>query len=344
LRASIIIPAYNGRAHLGACLPSVLAAITGHDEVWVVDDASSDNTASYVGTTFPQVKVLRSHTNLGFGAACNLGAKQAQGEFLVFLNQDVLVDAGWLEALVGALNERPDVGLVTSKVLLLRDPQRINTCGNQVHLSGLTLCRGYGSERASFREQDEVSAISGASFAMRGDLFAALGGFDPSFYLYMEDTDLSLRARLAGHRCLHVPQSIVYHDYDLRFGPRKTFYQERNRYLILLKTLRWRTLFVLLPTLLLAELVTWGFVVTREPLRFANKLRAYAWILRHWRTVMGKRRHTQTLRRTSDRDLLALATHRLDFEQTGSGVVARLAHLIFDPLFLILRGLTLRLV
>jgi GT2 family glycosyltransferase len=260
------------------------------------------------------------------------------------LNQDVVVDAGWLEALVSTLNDKPEAGLVTSKVLLLRDPQRINTCGNQMHLSGLTLCRGFGAERTCFREPDEVSAVSGASFAMRRDLFATLGGFDPSFYLYMEDTDLSLRARLAGHRCLYVPQSIVYHDYNLRFGPRKTFYQERNRYLILLKILRWRTLFVLLPTLLLAELVTWGFVISREPLRIANKLRAYAWILRHWRTVMGLRRHTQTLRRISDRDLLALATHQLDFEQTGPGILARPAHLLFDPLFLALRAWTLRLI
>ena len=92
----------------------------------------------------------------------------------------------------------------------------------------------------------------------------------------MEDTDLSWRARLAGYRCLYVPTSIVYHEYTLRFGPRKIFYQERNRYLMLLKGAHWATLLVLLPALLLAEVVTWGFVLAQDRRRLANKARAYA--------------------------------------------------------------------
>jgi hypothetical protein len=91
----------------------------------------------------------------------------------------------------------------------------------------------------------------------------------------------------------------------------------------------------------LAEVVTWGFVLTREPRRFSNKIRAYAWIVRHWRLIMAGRRSSQALRRISDRDLLTLTTHRLDFEQTGSGALAWIAHVVFDSLFLVLRRLTL---
>jgi hypothetical protein len=136
----------------------------------------------------------------------------------------------------------------------------------------------------------------------------------------------------------------VYHDYSLRFGPRKTFYQERNRYLMLLKNLRWRTLLVLLPALLLAEAVTWGFVLLRDRRRAANKWRAYAWIMRHWSEVMASRRHVQAVRKGSDRDLVACCTHRLDFEQTRDGIVARLAQLLFDPLFSVLHRLALALI
>ncbi|MGA9349016.1 MAG: hypothetical protein WBW48_09455 [Anaerolineae bacterium] len=135
-----------------------------------------------------------------------------------------------------------------------------------------------------------------------------------------------------------------YHDYALRFGPEKTFYQERNRYLILLKSLRWPTLVVLLPALLLAELVTWGFVLLRERKRPANKLRAYAWIVAHWGQVMRSRQQVQGLRRVRDRDLIARCTYRLAYEQFDSGPVGRLARMLFDPLFLALHRLALALI
>jgi hypothetical protein len=125
----------------------------------------------------------------------------------------------------------------------------------------------------------------------------------------------------------------------LRFGPLKTYYQERNRYLMLLKSLRWPTLLLMAPSLLLAEVVTWGFVLTREPRRWTNKLHAYAWLARHWREIMAQRRETQRLRRVSDRQMLKRLASQLAFEQTGEGLVPRLAHAVFDPLFAaLLRG------
>ncbi|HEX5415935.1 MAG TPA: hypothetical protein VFZ25_09740, partial [Chloroflexota bacterium] len=117
------------------------------------------------------------------------------------------------------------------------------------------------------------------------------------------------------------------------FGPSKTFYQERNRYLLLLKSLRWKTLVALTPGLLLAECVTWGFVLAKERRNPANKLRAYAWILRHWREIQAARRGTLARRGRSDRDLIAGCGYRLEFEQTGKGVAATLAHALLDPLF-----------
>src|SRR5262245_14856416 len=145
------------------------------------------------------------------------------------------------------------VGMVTSKILMADDPDTINTCGNSVHLTGITLCRGLGEPRESMSRMENVSAASGAALAMGKDLFEEIGGFDEDMFLYMEDTDLSLRVRIAGYECLHVPSSIVLHSYLLKLTPMKVFYQERNRYLMLLKNLRWPTLFALLPALSCAE-------------------------------------------------------------------------------------------
>ena len=185
--------------------------------------------------------------------------------------------------------------------------------------------------------------MSGAAFAICRATFESLGGFDASFFLYMEDTDLSWRARLAGYECLYVPESVVHHDYVFRFGPRKIYYLERNRYVMLLKSLRWRTLLVFAPVFLLGEVVTWGFVLLREPRRVMNKLQAYVWVVSHWARIMEARRSVQMLRRVPDRELIESCTYRLAFEQTGGGRVARIAHWAFDPLFLLLKRLGLRL-
>jgi GT2 family glycosyltransferase len=343
-RASIIIVNYNGGEHLGRVLHSLQEDGRRDYEVIVVDNASRDGSAQHVATNFPWVRLMRNKVNLGFAAANNGAAHQARGDYLAFLNPDTEVEPGWLEALIGALQVQPDVGLVTAQVLLMHDRNRTNTCGNDMHLTGFTLCRALNAARHFGDGLTEVGAVSGAAFAMRRDLYEALGGFDESFFLYMEDSDLSLRARLAGYRCLYVPPSLVYHDYRLCFGPQKTYYHERNRYAMLLKTFRWPTLLTLVPALALGELVAWGFVLLHEPQRLGNKLRAYAWIARRWRQLMQDRQQTQLLRRVSDRDLLRLSTHRLDYGQIGNGPATQMAGLVLDPLFYMLRRLVLGLV
>jgi GT2 family glycosyltransferase len=344
ITASVIIVNYDAGAYLQNCLLSLRRTLPPHCEIILVDNASTDDSARLVKERFPEVKLLHSDYNLGFAGGNNSGAQLADGRYLVFLNPDTLVEPGWLQALLGALENDPSAGLATSQIVLMQDPQQINTCGNEVHLSGLTLCRAAGSRRDTAGQPSEVGAVSGAAFAIRRDLFERLGGFDPDFFLYMEDTDLSWRARLAGYRCLYVPASVVRHDYRLTFGPHKTFYQERNRYLMLLKNLHWGTLLLLAPSLLLAELVTWGYLLTRQRDQWADKLRAYAWIARHWRAVMAKRHATQALRANRDGQLLQRHTHYLAYEQTGAGLIPRLAHLVFDPLFFALRRLVLALV
>lgn len=343
MRASVILVNYNGRSHLERSLPSVLSTVTPEDEVLLVDNGSTDGSAGWVAERFPTVRLVPSLTNGGFASGCNLGARHARGEYLVFLNPDTTVVPGWLDALLSPLSD-PQVALVTPCILQMDDPTRINTAGNAVHLTGLAYCRGVGMPPEAFPIPEDVAAVSGAAFAVRRDVWEALGGMDESFFLYVEDTDLSWRAWLAGYQCRFVPQPVVYHDYDLRFGKGKFFFQERNRYLLLLKNLRWRTLLLLLPSLFLAEVVTWGFLLMYDPRRWREKVRAYLWLLRHGREIRARRREVQARRRARDRDLLARCTPCLAYEQTGRARAARWAHWLLDPLFRLLYGLTMRLV
>lgn len=332
-RVSVIIVSFNSALDLQRCLSSVLSTAYPDFEVIVVDNDSRDGSVELVETTFPQVRLVRSERNCGFGAANNLGATQAEGEILAFLNPDTATEPDWLAPLVQTLSTDPRAGLTTAKILLMARPDTINTCGNDIHYTGLTLCRGMGQHRTAFDRLEEVAAVSGTAFAIRRDLFQALGGFDEDFFLYVEDTDLSLRARLAGWRCLFVPDSVVYHDYTLHFGTNKTYYQERNRYLMLLKTLRGRTLLALVPALLLAECVTWGHTLLRQGGQWRNKLEAYRWVVAHRKRIAAARTRVQASRQVGDEALLGLSSHHLAYELTGDGWISRVAHLVFDPLF-----------
>lgn len=351
LTASLILVNYNGRADLVRCLDSIYDHLDlpdsppdGQLEVVVVDNASRPGELDGLAQRYPGVAWIESSQNLGFAGGCNLGARQARGEALVFLNTDTIVTPGWLESLLAPLAADPRVGLVTAQVRLFSDPGRLNTAGNEIHISGLTLCRAANLPVEQAGRATQVSAVSGAAFAMRRALFEALGGFDSDYFMYMEDTDLSWRARLAGYRCWYAPDSVVYHNYRLRFRPAKTYYQERNRYQTLLKNLRWGSLLALLPVLLLAELVTWGYVLAFERRQWADKPRAYAWIVRHWGDLMRKRRLAQAQRAADDRQVLREHSTRLDFEQTGRGALPTTAHLLFDPLFLVFQRLALLLI
>lgn len=343
-RASVIVVNYNGGEKLVGCLASVLATLPGDCELIVVDNASSDGSPDEVAARFPDATLVRSPENGGYGFGNNLGVTRAGGRHLVFLNPDTVVEAGWLEPLLDPLEAGGDVGLTTSRILLVDEPRRINTCGNDVHVTGLTLCRGMGEPGERYAATEEVAAVSGAAFAIRRDVFLTLGGFDEDFFLYVEDTDLSWRARLAGWRISYVPESVVRHEYSFRLTKSKVFLQERNRYQMLLKCLRWPTLVVLVPALVLAEIVTWGFVLLRDRPNAAGKLRAYSWIVRNRRLILRKRKGTQSTRRVGDRELLLRTGFRLDFGQAAESGVARAARLVFDPFFFLLRGIALTLV
>ena len=348
LRASIIIVNYNGGAKIIKCLEALLKD-AGHDagsiaEVIVVDNASSDGSAEQIEVRFPGLKLIRAGKNIGFGAGNNLGAKHARGNSLVFVNPDTTVHEHWLSALLDPVDEPGARVLATSKIVMGNDPSRINACGNRVHLTGLTLCRGLNSPAEGFNTIEEVDAVSGAAFAISSDLFQKLGGFDEEMFLYVEDTDLSLRAWLLGAKCLFIPDSVVEHDYALKITPLKIFYQEKNRYLMLLKVFRWPTLVVLSPALLGAELISWGFVLMADRNNIGNKIRAYGWVCSNRRSILKQRRNVQSLRQVRDRRILQKMAVVLDFGQAARGPVGAFAHLVFDPFFFVMKLIVLAIV
>ena len=339
-RVSIIIVNTNELHHLVRCLPSVFGQEYPDYEVLIVDNGSTDGSLEYVGREFPAAVVVRNGANLGYAGANNVGFRHATGEYLAVLNPDTEVDPRWLTELVAALEADPAAGLATPKIVMMDDPARLNTCGNEITFTGLTFCRGLDEPATAFDRLEPVSAVSGAAFVIRRRVLEEIGPFDESMFIYYEDTDLSLRAMLAGYTCLYVPTAVVRHQYIFKFTPRKAFMQERNRYVALCKTLRWRTLGVMLPSLLLSEVVAWGYAGLRGREHALGKLRSYVWLATHAGDVLRARRRVQRLRRVPDRAIVRRFGHRLRLARTTNPLAARVIERVVNPLTFVLGRLT----
>jgi GT2 family glycosyltransferase len=323
LKKSIIVVVFNGAGYLEGCLSSVLAEIKPEDEVILVDNASTDDSASQVRQRWPQVKLICNQSNRGFAAACNQGAGQATGEVLVFLNQDTRVSPGWLEGLLRPLEQDPGVGLTTSKLLLMSRSEQIQMCGQDIHFTGFTFGRGFLCPSSEYSQPEAVSAVAGASFAIRRRLWEQLGGFDDNLFMYYEETDLCWRARLAGFSSEFSPDSVVHHDHSFSPSPRALYYSERNRLVMVLKNWKRLSLLLLLPSLLLAELVDCGYMLAMGRQGLSAKWHAYAWLVANLPTVLRARRNLQRTRRDPDWKLLQSCTAVLAPRLVTGGSIGR---------------------
>lgn len=306
---SVVVVNYNGAESLGPCLEALLADQGGvRMEVLVVDNASGDGSAAIADETAERnaaVRVLRSPTNRGYAGAVNLALEEARGAYLAVLNMDVIVDRGWLRPLSDFLDANPETGAVCPLILLESDRGRINAAGQNVNVTGLGFNRWLGGprERAG-AEPFPVSGLHGAAFLIRRDLLRELGGWDESGFLYHEDVQLSWLLRLAGREIHCVPASTVSHDYHLSMFPEKLFLLERNRAAMLSTSLHLRTKLALSPLLALSELLMWGYCLLRGPSFVRAKLRSYRWIARHRERLRERRRFVESVRRSSDWQLL----------------------------------------
>jgi GT2 family glycosyltransferase len=252
---SVVVVNYNGRRWLEGCLAAVSAQTdAGGIEVILVDNASSDGSVDLVRRRFAGVRIHEAGRNLGFAGGNNAGARLARGAFLAFLNNDTVVQPGWLAALRRSLESEPSVGLSTSRIVYLDDQSIIDSAGDGYLRAGGAFKRFHGQPAARAGEAADVFGACGAAFMIRRGLFEELGGFDEDFFMVYEDVDLSFRARARGHRCVYVPDAVVWHAGSGSLGrlsPSAVFYGQRNLEWTYVKNMPWQLLVRSLPSHLL---------------------------------------------------------------------------------------------
>ncbi len=198
MRVSIVIPVYNNAHFTKQCVESIFAVGAACDcEVIVVDNGSHDETQEMLAAFGKKVVVVRNEENRGFAKGCNHGAKTATGEYLVFLNNDTKVTAGWLDALVAEMTSHKKTGIARSK-LLYEDGsvQHAGIAFSDNHLPFNIYARER-SDAPFVNRRRAFQAVTGACLIIARDFFTEIGGFDERYINGLEDVDLCLRARAA---------------------------------------------------------------------------------------------------------------------------------------------------
>jgi GT2 family glycosyltransferase len=213
-RPSVVIINYNGLRFLEELLTSLQGQTLSPFHTLLIDNASKDESVSFVRTHFGWVEVLPQHRNLGFARAGNLGMGHVQGEFAALLNTDMRLEPTWLAELVKPALADPQVAAVASKLLLYSDPARLNGVGGVMNYLGYTWDRGmFELDEGQYDQPAQVLFASAGAALFRRSVFLESGGFDERFFMYHEDVDLGWRLWLLGLRVVTAPQAVAYHHF-----------------------------------------------------------------------------------------------------------------------------------
>ncbi len=245
---AIVILNWNGKPYLEKFLPSVLASGYGNLRIIVADNASSDDSISFLEEAYPIVEIIRLKENYGFAKGYNEALEQVDATYLVLLNSDVEVTSGWLDPLVSFMEDHPVIAAVQPKILSYQNKQQFEyagAAGGWIDQFGYAFSRGRifehcETDHGQYNHPQQIFWASGAAFFIRKESFMAAGGFDAYFFAHMEEIDLCWRLQLMGLQLWCIPDAVVYHvgGGTLPKGnSRKTFLNFRNNQIMMAKNL-----------------------------------------------------------------------------------------------------------
>ncbi len=293
---TVVIVTHNSAGHIGATLTALAPQLGSSDEIVVVDNASSDDTLAVVGASGSDVRCAGAGANLGFAAACHMGARTGAAPLLLFLNPDALPAESCLDRLRAVAAAQPSWA-AWQALVTLPGGRAVNSDGGVTHYLGFGWAGGLGRPVTDGVGQAHVSFASGAALMIRRTAWEATEGFDESYFMYGEDLDLSLRLWLTGSEVGIEPRARVEHDYEFAKGAQKWFFLERNRWSTVIADYPGALLGCVLPALLAFELALLPVAARQGWL--GAKLRAQAAVIRSLPALLARRRRVQASRRVS---------------------------------------------
>jgi GT2 family glycosyltransferase len=310
---SVTIVTYNSGRFIRRCLESVLEQKYPSLEVIVIDNASTDGTVDILEQFAERCRIHYNDENIGFAAAQNQAMSLSSGEWVLTLNPDVLLLPNFIKELVDAGQIDPKIGSVCGKLLTIRasfdlpDKQLVDSTG--IYFTPMLRHLDRGSQEVDNGHYLNFEYVFGATAAaalyrreMIDDIAISGEFFDPDFFVYREDADVAWRAQLMGWRCIYTPLARGYHVRNVLPGNRRALPSEinmhsvKNRFLMRMKNMTpdlYRRNWLSITT---RDLVVIGACLVREH----TSLKAFWYMARNWRRVMGKRQEIMRRRRVKD--------------------------------------------
>jgi len=302
-KVTVVIVNWNGERFLDRCLAALTAQTVKPHEIILVDNASSDGSVAIV-RRYSAVQLMLAGQNTGFARGNNLAiaASSAESEWIALLNPDAYAEPRWLETLLLAVKSHPECDVFGSKLVNAANPALLDGAGDAYHISGLVWRMAHGAVAPPSGEcEREVFSPCAAAALYRRSAVRELGGFDEDYFCYVEDVDLGFRLRLAGRRCLYVPQSVAHHVGSGTTGGQHSdfalYHGHRNLVWTFVKDMPGILFWLLLPLHLALNLasIAWFTLRGHGGVILRAKRDAFLGLPNAWR----KRRQVQQTRRVS---------------------------------------------
>ena len=301
---SIIILNYNAGNLLLNCVDSVFKSTYPNFEVLVVDNISTDNSHVVCKKKFEKIHLIENKENLGYCEGNNVGIRNANGEFVVILNPDTIVEPNWLNHLMSAYNEFGE-GLYQPKFFSLNEKHVLQSTGNMLHIFGFGFAKDKGKiDDEKMESVEKINYASGTCLFTSKIVLDKIGLLDPFLFLYHDDLDLGWRAAHIGINSFYVPKSIIYHaeSYSIKWSSKKFYWLERNRKYCLLTHYSKETYAKMRLSLFLVHLCVWLFYLSKGFL--GAKIKAELDIFRNRKTIKIRHNQLEKMKIVSDKDLI----------------------------------------
>ncbi len=247
MRIAVVILNWNGEVLLERYLPSVVQH-SGDAEIYVVDNASTDNSVGFIKANYPTVKIVQNQENGGFTTGYNTGLKNIDADIYCLLNSDVEVTENWLPPILKVFSENKEAAIIQPKILDLMRPdyfEYAGAAGGFIDKLGYPFCRGrifqeLEKDNGQYDDVTEVFWATGACMFIRKDVYWSVNGFDEHYFAHQEEVDLCWRAKNEGHKVFYVGTSKVFHlggSTLSNMNPKKTYLNFRNSLFSITKNL-----------------------------------------------------------------------------------------------------------
>jgi len=301
---SVIVLNYNAGELLLNCIESVKKSAYKNLEIIVVDNISTDKSQEICKEKHPDIKLIQNDENLGYCEGNNVGIRNANGEFIVILNPDTVVEPNWLNHLMSAYSEFGE-GLYQPKFFSLNEKLVLQGTGNMLHIFGFGFARDKGKiNEEKIESVEKIGYASGTCLFTSKIVLGKIGLLDSFLFLYHDDLDLGWRAAHLGIDSFYVPKSIIYHveSYSIKWSSRKFYWLERNRKYCLLTHYSKETYEKMRPSLFLVDLCVWLFYLSKGFL--GAKIKAELDIFRNRKFIKMRYYELEKLKIIPDKELI----------------------------------------